>query len=90
MDVRIVSNMPLPLPRSLDIKDNGAAPATSTSTNQEIPFVFAKEKSVNEQVREQVMMNLQEVQNFLYMLIGSRLRLESHNESIGNSVNTAA
>lgn len=88
MDVRIVSNMPLPLPRSIDIKDNGAASASST--NQEIPFVFAKDKSVNEQVREQVMMNLQEVQNFLYMLIGSRLRLESHNESIGNSVNTAA
>jgi len=88
MDVRIVSNMPLPLPRSIDIKDNGAAPASSA--NQEIPFVFAKEKSVNEQVRDQVMMNLQEVQNFLYMLIGSRLRLESHNESIGNSVNTAA
>lgn len=86
MDVRLVSNMPLPAPRSAEQADNSAASASAT--RQEIPFVFAKEQSVNTQVREQVMMNLQEVQNFLYMLIGSRLRVESNNDSVGSSVNT--
>jgi hypothetical protein len=85
MDVRLVSNMPSPAPLSAEQMDNSAANAT---TRQGIPFIFAKEQSASVQVREQVMMNLQEVQNFLYMLIGSRLRVESNNDSVGSSVNT--
>ncbi|MBN2077512.1 MAG: hypothetical protein JW838_01010, partial [Spirochaetes bacterium] len=55
----------------------------------ETPTPLVQEESISEKVREEVIMNLQEVQNFLYMMIGSKIRIESDAATTGNSVNTA-
>jgi hypothetical protein len=88
MDVGFVNNTSYSLPRSAD--NRAMAVNSPFTSNKEIPFMFAKESNLSDTVREQVMMNLKEVQNFLYMLIGSELRLHSEHSSIGSSVNTAA
>ncbi|MBN1495971.1 MAG: hypothetical protein JXA07_04325 [Spirochaetes bacterium] len=51
---------------------------------------FAKNNNISEEVREQVVMSLQDVQNFLYMMIGSKIRIQSEANQVGSSVNTAA
>jgi hypothetical protein len=88
MDVTLVNNIPCSIPRSVDTGEsfNGKAAATQVP---EAPL-FEKRDSMSEKVRDQVMMNLEEVQNFLYMLIGSKIRIESGKHSTGSSVNTAA
>jgi hypothetical protein len=88
MDVGFVQNATYSLPRTADIK--GMAVGNPFPPNTQIPAGFGKESKLSETVRQEVMMNLKEVQNFLYMLIGSDLRLRSDNESSGISVNTAA
>ena len=48
-------------------------------------------KQIEENVKpEKVMMDLKDVQNFLYMLIGSEIRIESKDPAVGSSVNTVA
>ncbi len=89
MDVNLVNNTPYSIPRSVDSGESFMGKAVSTQ-KPEAPFMFEKKDSMSENVREQVMMNLEEVQNFLYMLIGSKIRIESGNHSTGSSVNTAA
>jgi hypothetical protein len=42
------------------------------------------------EIHEKVLMNLQEVQNFLYMLIGSDLKVEESRQQLGNSINMTA
>ena len=39
---------------------------------------------------EGAMMDLQDVQNFLYMLIGGDLKVKNHDKSTGDSVNVLA
>ncbi len=39
---------------------------------------------------EEVMMDLDDVRNFLYMLIGSSIQVKSEGESVGRNVNTVA
>ena len=41
-------------------------------------------------IPQKVMMDLKDVQRFLYMLIGSEIKVKSDNESIGLNVNTMA
>lgn len=89
MDVNLVTNIPSSIPRSVDSGESFTGKA-AVAQKPEAPFMFEKKDSMNEKVREQVMMNLEEVQNFLYMLIGSKIRIESGNHSTGSSVNTAA
>ncbi|HOO70340.1 MAG TPA: hypothetical protein PK926_01170 [Spirochaetota bacterium] len=66
---------------------SAGAPFSAKSANQEVVIPFAKEKPVFD---EKVMMDLQDVQHFLYMLIGSEIKVESDNNSIGNAVNAVA
>ncbi|OHD64348.1 MAG: hypothetical protein A2176_01805 [Spirochaetes bacterium RBG_13_51_14] len=87
MDVRFVANMPYSMSRSFENNDIAGMPISARKP--ELPFVSTNDSSVSDEVREQVMMNLEEVQNFLYMLIGSKLRIHSDHDSIGSSVNTA-
>ena len=47
-------------------------------------------KGLENEIPEKVMMDLKDVQNFLYMLIGSDIKVESGRDQIGNSVNTVA
>jgi hypothetical protein len=89
MDVNLVNNIPGSIPRSVDIPESINGKAVSAKT-PEVPIALEKKDGVSEKVREQVMMNLEEVQNFLYMMIGSRIRVESSHHSVGSSVNTAA
>jgi hypothetical protein len=63
----------------------GTLSLKNESTNVVIPF--AKEKPAPE---EKTMMDLRDVQNFLYMLIGSEIKVESDQNSIGNTVNAVA
>ena len=89
MDVTLVSNAPYSIPRSVDARESLTGKGV-TAQMPETSFVSEKKDGISEKVREQVMMNLEDVQNFLYMLIGSKIRVESGNNSIGSSVNTAA
>jgi hypothetical protein len=89
MDVNLISNIPHSIPRSVDNPESFNGKPVSAQ-KPEAPFAFDQKDSIGEKVREQVMMNLEEVQNFLYMMIGSRIRVDSGNHSVGSSVNTAA
>jgi hypothetical protein len=88
MDVNIISNMPYSIPR---FGENGELiPGRIIGERKpELPFPFSNEDSESAKIREQVVMNLEQVQNFLYMLIGSKLRIHSENNSVGSTVNTA-
>ncbi|TFH40780.1 MAG: hypothetical protein E4G96_06845 [Chrysiogenales bacterium] len=88
MDVRSIQGLQYPPPRPVE-NTEGFSGMTTGAEKTGMPFPFAKDESVSQQVREEVIMNLQEVQNFLYMLIGSKIRIESDAASIGSSVNTA-
>ena len=89
MDVNLTNNIPYSIPRSVDSGESFMGKAVSAQ-KPEAPLMFEKKDSIGEKVRDQVMMNLEEVQNFLYMLIGSKIRIESGNHSTGSSINTAA
>ena len=89
MDVNLVNNIPYSIPRSLDSGESFSGQAVSAQ-KPDVSSRFEKKDSISEKVREQVMMNLEDVQNFLYMLIGSKIRIESGNHSTGSYVNTAA
>jgi hypothetical protein len=89
MDVNLVNNIPSSIPRSVDSGESFSGKAVSVQ-KPEAPVMFENRDSISEKVREQVMMNLEDVQNFLYMLIGSKIRIESGNHTTGSSVNTAA
>jgi hypothetical protein len=87
MDVRLVSNTPYSFPRSAEDMEifDGKPPVDMKPV---IPQPGNKEDSEIRKIREQVVMNLEEVQNFLYMIIGSKLRVDTDHRSIGSSVNT--
>ena len=88
MDVNLISTKPYPLPRSNEIAENTAdlsAPVKKTA----MPSAFGEKETEGDKIREEVMMNLEQVQNFLYMLIGSKLRIEHGHKFPGSSVNTA-
>lgn len=89
MDVNLINNTPYSIPRSADFPEIHNGKAVS-ETETEATFASEKRDGISEKVREQVMMNLEEVQNFLYMLIGSKIRVDSGRHSVGSSVNTAA
>jgi len=88
MDVNLTNNIPYSIPRSVDFPEiNGKA---VSADKPETPSSFEKRDSISKEVRDQVMMNQAELQNFLYMLIGSKIRVDSGRHSVGSSVNTAA
>jgi hypothetical protein len=88
MDVNFISSMPYSIPR---FGENGElVPGKPIAERKpEIPFPFSKEDSESAKIREQLVMNLEQVQNFLYMLIGSKVRIQAEHNSVGSSVNTA-
>ena len=88
MDVNVISSMPYSIPR---FGENGELiPGKPVAERKpEIPFPFSKDDSEDAKIREQLVMNLEQVQNFLYMLIGSKVRIQSGHDSVGSSVNTA-
>lgn len=85
MDVNLINNTPYSIPRSDDFTKILAGREAAGKKPE-----MAMDKSLGEEVREQVVMSLQDVQNFLYMMIGSKIRIQSDNNSLGSSVNTAA
>lgn len=87
MDVNIITNMPYSLPRTVESAES-AADFSAPLKKAGIPGAFGEKESRGEKVREEVMMNLEQVQNFLYMLIGSKLRIEHGHKLPGASVNT--
>lgn len=88
MDVRAIQSTPYPPPRYTENPESQALTLMGTQ-KPEMPSPLAQEETVSQKVREEVIMNLQEVQNFLYMMIGSKIRIESDAATTGNSVNTA-
>jgi len=88
MDVRITNNIPYTIPQTGEYRDTIAG-APGVDKKIEIPFPFAKEDSEAEKIREQFIMNLEQVQNFLYMMIGSKIRIGSDQQPHGRSVNVA-
>ncbi len=89
MDVTSITNTSYSIPRPVDNLESYPGKRIGEK-KPDIPFAFPKEDSMGEKVREEVMMNLQEVQNFLYMIIGSRLRIEADHGKPGSTVNTCA
>ncbi len=47
-------------------------------------------KQENQKIRENMMMDLSEVKNFLFMLIGAEIKIESENSQSGRMFNTLA
>jgi len=89
MDVTLITNTPYSIPRPVDNLDS--YPGKRIGENRaEQPYPLPGQEKMGENVREEVMMNLQEVQNFLYMIIGSRLRIETEHRAPGSTVNTCA
>ncbi len=89
MDVSLVNNTPYSLPRTVEDLDTYPGKLIGEKI-PDVPNAFPKEDSMSEKVRDEAMMNLQEVQNFLYMIIGSRLRIENNQATHGMTVNTCA
>lgn len=89
MDVNITYNIPYSIPRSGDFTEMQAG-RSMDGKKPEITLPFAKDDSVSDKIRDQVVMSLQDVQNFLYMMIGSRIRIQSDKNTLGSSINTAA
>jgi hypothetical protein len=88
MDVTLTTNTPYSIPRPVD--DLDTYPGKRIGEKKEAPLAFPGKDSIGEKVREEAIMNLQEVQNFLYMIIGSRLRIENDHGTHGSLVNTSA
>jgi hypothetical protein len=88
MDVNFITNVPYSIPR---FSENGELiPGRIINEKKpELPYPFSNEDSETAKIREQLVMNLEQVQNFLYMLIGSKIRIHSENNSVGSTVNTA-
>ncbi len=89
MDVTSIINTPYSIPRPVDNLDSYPGKLIGVKNPEEYTL-FPKADGMGEKVREEVMMNLQEVQNFLYMIIGSRLRIETDHGRPGSTVNTSA
>jgi len=89
MDVTLITSTPYSIPRPVDNLDSYPGKLIGQS-KAEMPAPLPGEDKLGEKVREEVMMNLQEVQNFLYMIIGSRLRIETDHRAPGSTVNTCA
>ncbi len=89
MDVNVINTAPYSIPRSSDFTDLQAG-GIAAGRKPEVSLPFATGNSAGEEVREQVIMSLQDVQNFLYMMIGSKIRIQSESNTLGSSVNTAA
>lgn len=89
MDVTSITNTPYSIPRPVENHDSYPGKRIGEKKT-EMPPVFPGEKSIGEKVREEAIMNLQEVQNFLYMIIGSRLRIQTDHGTPGSAVNTSA
>ena len=88
MDVNYITNIPYSIPH---FGENGELiPGRILEKKAELPYPLSKEDGETERIREQFVMNLEQVQNFLYMMIGSKLRIHSDNNSIGSTINTAA
>jgi hypothetical protein len=88
MDVRPLQSTPYPPPRFAENPEVLGLTMPGTQ-KPEMSSSLAREESISQKVREEVIMNLQEVQNFLYMMIGSKIRIESDASTTGNAVNTA-
>jgi hypothetical protein len=89
MDVTYANNIPYSVPQSVDTIDRFAG-KISSAQKPEDHVASSEANRMSEEVRKQVLMNLEDVQNFLYMLIGSKIRIDSGQRSIGSTVNTAA
>jgi hypothetical protein len=88
MDVNLANSIPYSIPQASGYRDTISG-TSGAEKKPEIPFPFAKEDSEAEKIREQFIMNLEQVQNFLYMMIGSKIRIETDQQPHGRSVNVA-
>lgn len=87
MDFTSITNNTYSVQRPIDYTDSYPGKRIGEK-NQEVPYAIPKEHSEGAKLREEAMMNLQEVQNFLYMLIGSKLRIKTDHSTPGSTVNT--
>ncbi len=89
MDVTLITNTPYSIPRSIESPDSYPGRLIGEK-NPDGATLYPRQESMGDKVREEAMMNLQEVQNFLYMIIGSRLRIESNQNTPGTTFNACA
>jgi hypothetical protein len=69
------------------MNSTGLAQKSGTGQNIDNVISFPTQKPA---IEEKVMMDLEDVQRFLYMLIGSHIKIESENDTRGTSFNSVA
>lgn len=86
MDVRITANTMYPAPQA----DTEFAIVRQADDSEKLNEQSEQYQSIVREVHEKVLMDLGDVQKFLYMLIGSEIKVQSDNERIGHNVNAVA
>ena len=84
MDINVTTNT---LPPNIINKNYNIDESFAINPNVEMVEV---NNNIKTDVPEKVMMDLKDVQNFLYMLIGSELRVESDKTGVGSTINKRA
>lgn len=87
MDVRVL-NYPNPSPFSAESAHIPAGVPSSSTREAEL-IVFGNAVRNREAAMEPMLMDIKDVKNFLYSLVGHQVRLTSES-SLGDAVNTVA
>lgn len=83
MDVRLMANLSYPASQV-------AGEAATPRPESEPPHLRVAHENVMREIREKTMMDLKDVQRFLYMMIGSKIKVESENSEMGGHLNSVA
>jgi hypothetical protein len=79
---------------NINVLFSGSQNSSTARPGEESDIVTPGSKTPHQElqaeIHEKVLMNLEEVQNFFYMLIGSNLRVEEDRVKLGNSINMTA
>ena len=86
MDVRITANTLYPAAQA----EAEFAIVRQATDSVKMNEQNEQHQSIVRDVHEKVLMDLSDVQKFLYMLIGSEIKVQSDNEHVGRNVNAVA
>lgn len=84
MDVKVNNSIPY---QSQNNVHNASAEKFYNSGNDAVDSLS---KNKNIVVTEKAMMDISDVKRFLYMLIGSEIKVESNSEAVGSTINKIA
>ncbi len=85
MEVRLVGNPQL---TSVPIDPEIFSFHQAEDTDGKVPINNSIQNNIVREIHDKVLMDLKDVQNFLYMLIGSDVKVEPEGDHVGMNVNT--